>query len=85
LVETLGARDLDKVHSFAEFLKARRASRSFAPRDAEDAAGTLESDPAASPAPLTPPSPGVETTIEAAASATEEEATPSSRKRPAAR
>ena len=33
---TLGARDLDKVLAFAEFVRARRASRSYLTRDGED-------------------------------------------------
>lgn len=36
IADTLGARDLEKVSAFAEFVKARRAARSFASRhDAE--------------------------------------------------
>jgi hypothetical protein len=89
LIETLGARDLDKVTAFAEFIKARRAARGFASRETSGDAGALESDPVASPAPLTPPADGVppsDTVIEAPhAAAEDEEATPSSRKRPAAR
>jgi hypothetical protein len=88
LIETLGARDLDKVHAFAEFVKARRASRGFAREGTADPA-TVDSDPAASDAPLTPPAPAVEAAPPAPAPApaagTDEEATPSSRKRPAAR
>lgn len=87
LIETLGARDLDKVHAFAEFVKARRASRSYGPREGSADAGALESDPVASPAPLTPPAPAVTTVLEPPppGSAADDEATPSSRKRPAAR
>jgi hypothetical protein len=33
---TLGARDLDKVLAFAEFVRARRATRSYLGRDGED-------------------------------------------------
>ena len=85
LIETLGARDLDKVHAFAEFVKARRASRGFARESAADVAA-VESDPAASEAPLTPPAPAAETVLQPpAAAAADDEATPSSRKRPAAR
>ena len=84
LVETLGVRDLDKVHAFAEFVKARRAARSYGPRETAESA-TLESDPAASSEPLTPPAPAVQTVLEPPAAGTDEEATPSSRKRPAAR
>src|SRR6187551_154147 len=55
LVETLSVRDLDKVTAFAEFVKARRAARGFSPREGASDAASLESDPVASPAPLTPP------------------------------
>ena len=84
LIETLGARDLDKVHTFTEFVKARRASRGFA-REGTAEAGAAESDPAASDAPLTPPAPAAETVLQPPLAADDEEATPSSRKRPAAR
>ncbi|RYZ04168.1 MAG: hypothetical protein EOO73_25120 [Myxococcales bacterium] len=85
LVETLSARDLDKVIAFAEFVKARRAARGFAARESVSDS-SIESDPSASPAPL-PPQVSAD---EAAATdspvpAAEDEATPSSRKRPAAR
>lgn len=87
LIETLGARDLDKVHAFAEFVKARRAARSYGPREGGADSGGLESDPAASSAPLTPPTPAVQTVLEPVVvnAAADDEATPSSRKRPAAR
>jgi hypothetical protein len=86
LIETLGARDLDKVTAFAEFVKARRAARGFAPREAGSEGTALESDPVASSAPLTPPAePASESVIEAPLAAADDEATPSSRKRPAAR
>jgi hypothetical protein len=85
LVETLSARDLDKVTVFAEFVKARRAARGFSAREAGAEAVGAESDPAASSAPLTPPTPPAETVLEPPSAATDEEATPSSRKRPAAR
>jgi Uncharacterised protein family (UPF0158) len=81
LVETLSARDLDKVTAFAEFVKARRASRALHRPDAPESP-VVESDAAASAAPLPPP---VETTEGALQPASDEEATPSSRKRPAAR
>jgi hypothetical protein len=85
LVEMLSARDLDKVMAFAEFVKARRAARGFSARDS-GSEGSSESDPAASPGPLTPPSATSETiSLEPAAAGVDEEATPSSRKRPAAR
>jgi Uncharacterised protein family (UPF0158) len=87
LAETLGARDLEKVTAFAEFVKARRAARGFAHRH-EAGAGTeaeaeaeAETEPESVPEPPAaepeaPPKP---------AAVGEEEATPSSRKRPAAR
>jgi hypothetical protein len=87
LIETLGARDLDKVHAFAEFVKARRAARSYGAREGAAEGASLDSDPAAASAPLTPPTPAVETVLEppAAGADDDEQATPSSRKRPAAR
>jgi len=86
LVETLSVRDLDKVTAFAEFVKARRAARGFSPREGATDGAALESDPEASPAPLTPPiTPAVTTVLEPASAGADEEATPSSRKRPAAR
>jgi hypothetical protein len=83
LVETLSVRDLDKVMAFAEFVKARRAARGFGPREGTGDPA-LESDPAASPAPLAPPV-AAATEIEVPTETADEEATPSSRKRPAAR
>src|SRR5258706_1950813 len=83
LVETLSARDLDKVTAFAEFVKARRAARGLGHRhegsepesseggDAHAEASAPEQPTKSEP---TPPSP-----------ATDDEVTPSSRKRPAAR
>jgi Uncharacterised protein family (UPF0158) len=85
LVESLSARDLDKVTVFAEFVKARRAARAFAPREAGSESAGQESDPAASSAPLSPPTAAAEPAPETPSAATDEEATPSSRKRPAAR
>ena len=85
LIETLGARDLDKVHAFAEFVKARRAARSFGAREGSGEGAGLESDPAASSAPLTPPTAAAQTVLETPTGGDEDEATPSSRKRPAAR
>jgi hypothetical protein len=84
LVETLSVRDLDKVMAFAEFVKARRAARGFPARESEGV-GALESDPAATPAPLAPPAAEAVTDGETPTEAADEEATPSSRKRPAAR
>jgi hypothetical protein len=82
LADTLGARDLEKVTAFAEFVKARRAARGFAHRQDGGAAtgdpdGELPSQPSAEAA-----LPVVETKP---AADDDEEATPSSRKRPAAR
>jgi hypothetical protein len=86
LIETLGARDLDKVTAFAEFVKARRAARGFSAREGGGEAAALESDPDASTAPLTPPDQAAsEGVIEPPSAASDDEATPSSRKRPAAR
>jgi hypothetical protein len=85
LVETLSARDLDKVTAFAEFVKARRASRAYQRHEAGEGS-TGESDPAASPEPLAAPAAEeVVVTPPPAATADDDEATPSSRKRPAAR
>jgi hypothetical protein len=85
LVETLSVRDLDKVTAFAEFVKARRAARGFSPREGVSDSPTLESDATASPAPLTPPAAPDSTVLEPKTAASDDEATPSSRKRPAAR
>jgi hypothetical protein len=84
LVETLSVRDLDKVMAFAEFVKARRAARGFPPRDGGGDAA-LESDPGAAAEPLAPPVAAAVTVVEAPSATADEEATPSSRKRPAAR
>ncbi|MEI9942266.1 MAG: UPF0158 family protein [Pseudomonadota bacterium] len=82
LADTLGARDLEKVTAFAEFVKARRAARGFAHRT-DGSSGATDSEP-----------PPVDSVSEVASSpvgdvekdaADDEEATPSSRKRPAAR
>ncbi|MEO8904746.1 MAG: UPF0158 family protein [Polyangiaceae bacterium] len=76
LADTLGARDLEKVTAFAEFVKARRAARGFAHRP--DATGA----DADAPAQLGTEAPQASAETPAA---DDEEATPSSRKRPAAR
>lgn len=80
LADSLGARDLEKVTAFAEFVKARRAARGFAHR-ADGGSSSADSD---SPADSSgePAQPAVDSEKEAA---DDEEATPSSRKRPAAR
>jgi Uncharacterised protein family (UPF0158) len=85
LVETLSVRDLDKVTAFAEFVKARRAARGFSQREGATESASLDSDAAASPAPLTTPAATDTAVIEAKGAADDDEATPSSRKRPAAR
>jgi hypothetical protein len=85
LIETLSVRDLDKVMAFAEFVKARRAARGFSAREGSSDSASLESDPTAAPAPLTPPAVADSTVPEPKDAAVDEEATPSSRKRPAAR
>lgn len=72
LAETLGARDLEKVTAFAEFVKARRAARVFAhrhePSQDIDGEGALAHEEPSTPE----------------ASDPEEEPSPSSRKRAAA-
>lgn len=42
VIETLGARDLEKVLAFAEFIKARRAARGYTHRSEHSAAGVEE-------------------------------------------
>ena len=79
LADTLGARDLEKVTAFAEFVKARRAARGFAHR-ADGGTGADSEPPADSSPDVSPPA-----SAEDAPAADDEEATPSSRKRPAAR
>jgi Uncharacterised protein family (UPF0158) len=86
LVETLSVRDLDKVTAFAEFVKARRAARGFSQREGAIETASLDSDPTATPSPLTPPAATDSTVSEPQGAADDDdEATPSSRKRPAAR
>jgi hypothetical protein len=75
LAETLGARDLEKVTAFAEFVKARRAARTFAHR--HEAGEQTEGEPENETAPIIEPA---EKTPEDG-----EEPTPSSRKRTASR
>jgi Uncharacterised protein family (UPF0158) len=84
LAESLGARDLEKVTAFAEFVKARRAARGFAHRpDSGSASG--DSDQGAESDSDAPPPPAPVAAVDPNAAASDEEATPSSRKRPAAR
>jgi len=85
LADTLGARDLEKVTAFAEFVKARRAARAFAHRHEapappegeheETAYGTPAAGQIAPRRPEAPADP---------APRRDEEPTPSSRRRPAA-
>lgn len=78
IADSLGARDLEKVAAFAEFVKARRAARGFAHR--ADGGSGPDSEPGSDSSSSMP--------VAAAAddkSSDDEEATPSSRKRPAAR
>jgi len=88
LADTLGARDLEKVTAFAEFVKARRAARGFAHRpesssgpSSESGEHMTEDDSDAPP----PPVPVTAVAVPAKPSEGDEEVTPSSRKRPAAR
>jgi len=76
LADSLGARDLEKVTAFAEFVKARRAARGFAHRPDGGGSGS-DADAVDSSPEATLPS--------TEKPADDEEATPSSRKRPAAR
>lgn len=51
VAESLGARDLEKVLAFAEFVKARRAARGFGPRgDASEATGEAAAQTGEAPA-----------------------------------
>jgi hypothetical protein len=81
LADTLGARDLEKVMAFAEFVKARRAARSYALRHGGPEGEEGDSAP--------PPVAGVapEGAVHAPSTADDddEESSPSSRKRTAAR
>src|SRR4051812_7046613 len=81
LADSLGARDLEKVTAFAEFVKARRAARSFVHRQdnpSSEADSGVDSSPSGS-------LPVAAVASDTATADDEEEATPSSRKRPAAR
>jgi hypothetical protein len=81
LADTLGARDLEKVTAFAEFVKARRAARGFAHRT-EGGTGSADSEP---PAAASGDVTSAVSEGEEKDATDDEEATPSSRKRPAAR
>jgi len=80
LADSLGARDLEKVTTFAEFVKARRAARGFAHRSEGGSSGADGDAPADSSGEVSLPG-----TAEEKDAGDDEEATPSSRKRPAAR
>jgi hypothetical protein len=73
IAETLGARDLEKVTAFAEFVKARRAARSYGAR------GEAGSGPESEPGEASTPG----DTAEIPRTSEDEEPTPSSRKRTA--
>ncbi len=77
IAETLSARDLEKVAAFAEFVKARRAARTFAHRFEAGAAEEGEADSEGEPE-------GVEVEAPSAPEQHDDE-TPSSRRRTAAR
>jgi len=87
LADTLGARDLEKVTAFAEFVKARRAARAFAHRheppphaaENEHEESTHASPPAGHIAARR-----AETAQDPPPRRADEEPTPSSRRRPAA-
>jgi hypothetical protein len=94
LAETLGARDLEKVTAFAEFVKARRAARSFAHRhDLGEGESEGSEEAAEAGSQVTPPV--LETSAEVRieerpaprtrGGGEGEEPTPSSRKRTASR
>jgi hypothetical protein len=85
LAESLGARDLEKVTAFAEFVKARRAARGFSHR--HEGEGEGEGEPGAE-ADSSEEEPPVEKGIpvkKSTPTAGGEEPTPSSRKRTASR
>jgi hypothetical protein len=77
LADTLGVRDLEKVMAFAEFVKARRAARSYALRHGPGE-GEAEGEAGASDVPPEEPEPD-------RTKGEDEESTPSSRKRTATR
>ena len=70
LADTLSARDLEKVTAFAEFIKARRAARTYSQRQDSGDAAPESAEPASEGDPPEAP---------------DAEPTPSSRRRPAAR
>lgn len=77
LAETLGARDLEKVTAFAEFVKARRAARSYSHRH-EGGTAEATGDRESRELPKEPAK-----AEETSGGAEDEEPTPSSRKRTA--
>jgi hypothetical protein len=85
LAESLGARDLEKVTAFAEFVKARRAARGFAHRPESGGASGDSEHSAESDSDAPPPPTPVAAVADPNVAEGDEEATPSSRKRPAAR
>jgi hypothetical protein len=56
VLEALGARDLEKVLTFAEFVRARRASRSFARAEAASSSDAADKPPVDDSADYEPPS-----------------------------
>ena len=83
LADTLGARDLEKVTAFAEFVKARRAARAFAHRH-EAVEGGEAGSPAESSENPVKVAERDERSGELEVPPREDDATPSSRRRPAA-
>jgi hypothetical protein len=81
IADTLGARDLEKVTAFAEFVKARRAARSYSSR--HDATGGPESEAGEAPADLEPLEPLEPQEPSSPKPLSDEEPSPSSRKRTA--
>jgi hypothetical protein len=81
IIDSLGARDLEKVTAFAEFIKARRAARSFHRHDEASPESAPQDAEPTDPAPVDPP-PVVPAKPK---SGNGEEPTPSSGRRTAAR
>src|SRR3954464_14828572 len=82
LADTLGARDLEKVTAFAEFVKARRVGRGFVHRQDSGTASDGDSGADSSPSGSLPVA---SVASEPASGGDQEEAPPSARKRPSAR
>ncbi len=86
LVDSLSARDLDKVASFAEFVKARRAARNFLQsRSGESTDASVRGPEVSTETALAPLVPAEAPKPLGVAVGSDEDATPSSRRRPAAR